>query len=82
MASRRLLALLLLAAATPAGAQDAPKPPTPFGADEDLPKPLTPEEKTASDKLFAEGKALLQRDVYSQGRAKFQEFLRKYPGAG
>lgn len=82
-------ALLLLAAATalaagplPAGAQDAPKPGSPFGdgADEP-PKPLAPDEEAAARKLFAEAKALLEKKAYSQGRAKFREFLAKYPGA-
>ncbi len=75
-------AVALAAGPGPASAQDAPKPGSPFGeGGDEPPRPLTPEEEVAARKLFAEGKALLDRDVYQQGRAKFREFLKKYPGA-
>lgn len=76
-------AALLLAAGPvpgPAGAQDRPGPtPSPFG--EEAPPPLTPEQEAAARKLFAEGKALLEKNNYLGARRKFQELLKKYPNA-
>ena len=86
---RRTAWLLVAAAALAAGPGSAPvaaqeKPPAggPLGGNADAPaKPLAPEEKAAADRLFAEGMDLLKKDQYDLGRAKFQEILRKYPGA-
>ena len=74
--------LLAVAPGAPAIAQDAPPKDAP-GLDEEPPKPLTPEEQKAAEKLFAEAKALSKRG-WQYGMAaseKYEEFLEKYPGA-